>query len=28
LLVGPDGAVLIEERNTTITDRDITAHPS
>ncbi|MPZ94734.1 MAG: nucleoside deaminase [Propionibacteriales bacterium] len=27
LLVGPDGDVLIEERNTSITDADITAHP-
>lgn len=27
LLVGPDGAVLAEERNTSITDDDITAHP-
>ncbi|MFB7615527.1 nucleoside deaminase [Kitasatospora sp. NPDC056181] len=27
LLAGPDGAVLAEERNTTLTDRDITAHP-
>jgi tRNA(Arg) A34 adenosine deaminase TadA len=27
LLAGPDGAVLVEEWNTTITDRDITAHP-
>lgn len=27
LLVGPDGAVLAEERNTTITDADISAHP-
>ncbi|MCW6007020.1 nucleoside deaminase [Micromonospora sp. CPCC 205371] len=27
LLVGPDGDVLLEERNTTITDDDITAHP-
>jgi tRNA(Arg) A34 adenosine deaminase TadA len=27
LLVGPDGSVLIEERNTSIADRDITAHP-
>jgi tRNA(Arg) A34 adenosine deaminase TadA len=27
LLVGPDGGVLVEEHNTTITDRDITAHP-
>jgi len=27
LLVGPDGRVLAEERNTTITDRDISAHP-
>ena len=27
LLVGADATVLIEERNTTITDADITAHP-
>jgi tRNA(Arg) A34 adenosine deaminase TadA len=27
LLVGPDGTVLAEERNTSLTDRDITAHP-
>ncbi|KOU32723.1 cytidine deaminase [Streptomyces sp. WM6372] len=27
LLSGPDGAVLAEEHNTTLTDRDITAHP-
>jgi tRNA(Arg) A34 adenosine deaminase TadA len=27
LLVGPDGTVLAEEQNTTIADRDITAHP-
>jgi tRNA(Arg) A34 adenosine deaminase TadA len=27
LLVGPDGTVLAEERNTSITDADITAHP-
>lgn len=27
LLVGPDGAVLAEERNTCLTDDDITAHP-
>ncbi|MFE0023310.1 nucleoside deaminase [Amycolatopsis sp. NPDC059021] len=27
LLVGPDGAVLAEERNTSVTDADITAHP-
>lgn len=27
LLVGPDGAVLAEEWNTTLTDRDISAHP-
>ncbi|MFL6072283.1 MAG: nucleoside deaminase [Mycobacteriales bacterium] len=27
LLVGPDGAVLHEERNTSITDADISAHP-
>ncbi|MFI9815391.1 nucleoside deaminase [Saccharothrix variisporea] len=27
LLVGPDGAVLVEERNSSITDSDITAHP-
>jgi tRNA(Arg) A34 adenosine deaminase TadA len=27
LLVGPDGTVLAEERNTTVADRDITAHP-
>jgi tRNA(Arg) A34 adenosine deaminase TadA len=27
LLVGPDGTVLAEERNTSVTDRDITAHP-
>lgn len=27
LLVGPDGSVLAEERNTTITDSDISAHP-
>jgi tRNA(Arg) A34 adenosine deaminase TadA len=27
LLVGPDGTVLVEERNTSVTDADITAHP-
>lgn len=27
LLAGPDDAVLVEERNTTLTDGDITAHP-
>jgi tRNA(Arg) A34 adenosine deaminase TadA len=27
LLAGPDGAVLAEERNTVLTDNDITAHP-
>ncbi|MCZ4123077.1 nucleoside deaminase [Streptomyces sp. H39-S7] len=27
LLAGPDGSVLAEEHNTTLTDRDITAHP-
>ncbi|MFB6842476.1 nucleoside deaminase [Streptomyces sp. NPDC056361] len=27
LLAGPDGTVLAEEYNTTLTDRDITAHP-
>ncbi|NUR87992.1 MAG: nucleoside deaminase [Nonomuraea sp.] len=27
LLAGPDGTVLIEDSNTTITDGDITAHP-
>lgn len=27
LLAGPDGTVLAEERNTSITDGDITAHP-
>jgi tRNA(Arg) A34 adenosine deaminase TadA len=27
LLVGSDGTVLAEERNTSITDHDITAHP-
>ena len=27
LLAGPDGAVLAEERNTSVTDSDITAHP-
>lgn len=27
LLAGPDGTVLAEEFNTTLTDRDITAHP-
>lgn len=27
LLIGPDGAVLAEERNTSVTDADITAHP-
>jgi tRNA(Arg) A34 adenosine deaminase TadA len=27
LLAGPDGTVLAEERNTTITDADISAHP-
>ncbi|MFC4530937.1 nucleoside deaminase [Sphaerisporangium dianthi] len=27
LLVGPDGAVLAEERNTSLTESDITAHP-
>jgi tRNA(Arg) A34 adenosine deaminase TadA len=27
LLVGPDGSVLAEERNSTLTDDDISAHP-
>ncbi len=27
LLVGPDGTVLARERNTSLTDSDITAHP-
>lgn len=27
LLVGPDGSVLAEERNSSLTDNDITAHP-
>jgi tRNA(Arg) A34 adenosine deaminase TadA len=27
LLVGPDGAVLAEDHNTVLSDRDITAHP-
>jgi tRNA(Arg) A34 adenosine deaminase TadA len=27
LLAGPDGRVLAEERNTTLTDGDISAHP-
>lgn len=27
LLAGPDGAVLVEDRNTVLTDGDITAHP-
>lgn len=27
LLVGPDGGVLAEDRNTVLTERDITAHP-
>ena len=27
LLVGADGEVLVEHRNTVLTDRDITAHP-
>ncbi|MFD6139578.1 nucleoside deaminase [Promicromonospora sp. NPDC060271] len=27
LLVGPDGVVLAEERNSSLTDDDITAHP-
>jgi tRNA(Arg) A34 adenosine deaminase TadA len=27
LLVGPDGVVLAEDRNTVVTERDITAHP-
>ncbi|MFF9853919.1 nucleoside deaminase [Streptomyces litmocidini] len=27
LLAAPDGTVLAEEHNTTLTDRDITAHP-
>jgi tRNA(Arg) A34 adenosine deaminase TadA len=27
LLVGPDGSVLAQERNTSVTDDDITAHP-
>jgi tRNA(Arg) A34 adenosine deaminase TadA len=27
LLAGPDGTVLAEERNTTVTDADISAHP-
>lgn len=27
LLVGPDGTVIAEDHNTSITDRDISAHP-
>lgn len=27
LLVGPDGSVLAEDRNTVLSDRDISAHP-
>ncbi|CAM5664504.1 tRNA-specific adenosine deaminase [Streptomyces tanashiensis] len=27
LLAAPDGTILAEEHNTTLTDRDITAHP-
>ena len=27
LLVGPDGDVLAEDRNTVVTERDVTAHP-
>src|SRR5918997_6030657 len=27
LLVGPDGEVLVEERNTVVTGNDITGHP-
>lgn len=27
LLAGPDGTVLAEDHNTTLTDQDITAHP-
>jgi tRNA(Arg) A34 adenosine deaminase TadA len=27
LLIGPEGRVLAEERNTVVTERDITAHP-
>lgn len=27
LLAGPDGSVLVEERNTSVTEDDITAHP-
>ncbi|MGW0196803.1 nucleoside deaminase [Nonomuraea sp. NPDC003201] len=27
LLAGPDGSILVEERNSSLTDRDITAHP-
>ncbi|MEU2115763.1 nucleoside deaminase [Streptomyces sp. NPDC016459] len=27
LLAGPDGTVLAEERNTTLTDKDVTTHP-
>jgi len=27
LLVGPDGSILAEERNSSLTDNDITAHP-
>ena len=27
LLVGPDGEVLVEDRNTVVTGNDITAHP-
>ena len=27
LLVGPDGEVLVEDRNTVVTGHDITAHP-
>lgn len=27
LLAGPDGTVLAEDHNTTLTDKDVTAHP-
>jgi tRNA(Arg) A34 adenosine deaminase TadA len=27
LLVGPDGGVLVEDRNTVVSENDITAHP-
>jgi tRNA(Arg) A34 adenosine deaminase TadA len=27
LLAGPDGSILVEEQNTTVTDADISAHP-